>query len=463
MKEEWRKQLQQKMADYEESDIDLSWEEMEKALEANRQKAQDSDKRKAKTIPLWSRRVAAAAVALLLAGVGYWALQHQTPEIVERDNLQRAIDDLPRKTAVSTDRLTVSTSRPTVSTNRPMVSANRLMASTKVVSNPIRVVAADLVETDSEEPLPSNTETSQATEETTDKDSIGSADQSTDKVTSKPQLRPTVIYPSDLRKKTSSHNRLTAKVYFSNGTTGYSSLLSSTQLIPITPTPGGNDPTIDAPSNTGYVDVTHPGEESGDDPGGASGDDTVEGDNTDQQSSNTRQGEILQYRNQQTDETTHHHLPVRLGFSLRYSFNDYWSIESGLTYTRLSSDFTKTVDGKSSTMEQHLTYIGIPINVSYRLWGSRYLNVYLSAGGMVEKMVKGSLQTSDMTTSVSIRPLQFSLNSAVGAEFNISRQFSLYAEPGLGYWFDNGSSVSTYYQDKPLSFNLNFGIRVNPW
>ena len=114
-------------------------------------------------------------------------------------------------------------------------------------------------------------------------------------------------------------------------------------------------------------------------------------------------------------------------------------------------------------MEQHLTYIGIPVNVSYRLWGSRYLNVYLSAGGMVEKMVKGSQQTSDMTTSVSIRPLQFSLNSAVGAEFNISRQFSLYAEPGLGYWFDNGSSVSTYYQDKPLSFNLNFGIRVNPW
>lgn len=448
MKEEWRKQLQQKMADYEVSDIDLSWEKMEKALEANRQKAQDSDKRKAKTIPLWPRRIAAAAFVLLLAGVGYWALQHQAPEIVERDNNQLVLDDLPRKT--------------TVSTSRTMVCTNRLTASTKVVSSRIRVAAAYLIETDGEEPMLSSTEISQATEETTDKDSIGSADQFTDKVTSKPQPRPTVIYPSDLRKKNSSHGRLTAKVYFSNGTTGYSSLLSSTQLIPITPTPGGNEPTIDDPSNMGYMD--HSGEEgSGDDPGGASGDDHVEGDDTDQQGSKTRQSEILQYHTQQTDETTHHHLPVRLGFSLRYSFNDYWSIESGLTYTRLSSDFTKTVDGKSSTMEQHLTYIGIPVNVSYRLWGSRYLNVYVSAGGMVEKMVKGSQQTSGMTTSVSIRPLQFSLNSAVGAEFNISRQFSLYAEPGLGYWFDNGNSVSTYYQDKPLSFNLNFGIRVNPW
>ena len=78
-------------------------------------------------------------------------------------------------------------------------------------------------------------------------------------------------------------------------------------------------------------------------------------------------------------------------------------------------------------------------------------------------MVKGSQQTSNMTTSVSIHPLQFSLSSTMGAEFNISRQFSLYAEPGLGYWFDNGSSISTYYQDKPLSFSLNLGIRFNPW
>ena len=449
MKEEWRKQLQQKMADYEESDIDLSWEEIEKALEANRRKALDTDKQKARTIPLWPRRIAAAAVVLLLTGIGYWALQRQTLKTVETVTKQLVANQ------------TVPSSESLEHEQRPSsVLPKRAMAPAKVVPGPVSVTMANLIETD--EPQPISEEPHQTAEETTDNGSEGSTDHPTDKVTSKPQQRPTVIYPSDFRKKASSHSRLTAKVYVSNATTSYSSLLSSTQLVPITPNPGENVPHIDDPSNMGYID--HSGEEgSGDDPGGASDDNPVEGDDTDQQGSNTRQGEAQQYRSQQTDETTHHHQPVRLGLSLRYRLNDRWSIESGLTYTRLSSDFTKTVDGISTTTEQHLTYIGIPVSVSYRIWGSRYLNVYASAGGMVEKMVKGSQQTSNVTTSVSIHPLQFSLSSAVGAEFNIIRQFSLYAEPGLGYWFDNGSSVSTYYQDQPLSFSLNFGIRVNPW
>jgi len=49
------------------------------------------------------------------------------------------------------------------------------------------------------------------------------------------------------------------------------------------------------------------------------------------------------------------------------------------------------------------------------------------------------------------------------AEFRFSPQLSLYAEPGLGYWFDNGSDIPTYYQDKPLSFSLSLGLRLNLW
>ena len=66
-----------------------------------------------------------------------------------------------------------------------------------------------------------------------------------------------------------------------------------------------------------------------------------------------------------------------------------------------------------------------------------------------------------MTESVSIRPLQFSVNGAIGVEFNLSCRFSIYAEPGIGYYFDNGSSLPTYYRDKPFSFNLNVGLKFN--
>lgn len=455
MKEEWRKQLQQKMADYEESDIDLSWAEIEQALEANRQKAAGAKRQKAMMASLWSRRVAAAAVVLLLAGVGYWALQRQAPEAVVTETASLVANEAVRPSVDVKDLPAPSSAQSVRAT--PQVS---LISAHKVTAVPLLAGAAN------EEPLPTSEAKELSTEETSDEPEDGTLTQKGDKAPSLHSTNPTVIYPSDIRKKASSGNRLTAKVYVSNATTGYSSMLSSTQRILI---PKGNGtPVVNPPAESDGKIYEWTEEATGDtNHQTPNGDDTDKNNDeegsTDQQTGHTRQGETEQYRTQQTDETTHHHQPVRLGLSLRYRLNERWSIESGLTYTRLSSDFTKTVDGQSTTTEQHLNYIGIPVSVSYRLWGSRYLNVYMLAGGMMEKMVKGSQQTAAMTTSVSIHPLQFSLNSAIGAEFNISRQFSLYAEPGLGYWFDNDSSVSTYYHDKPLSFSLNLGIRVTPW
>ena len=49
----------------------------------------------------------------------------------------------------------------------------------------------------------------------------------------------------------------------------------------------------------------------------------------------------------------------------------------------------------------------------------------------------------------------------MGAELKLDNRFNIYAEPGLSYYFDNKSSVPTIYQDKPLNFNLNIGIRIN--
>ena len=150
----------------------------------------------------------------------------------------------------------------------------------------------------------------------------------------------------------------------------------------------------------------------------------------------------------QTDQQVHHRQPVRFGLSLRYQFDERWSVESGLTYTRLSSDITTTVDGVATTTELRLNYLGLPLNVSYSLWKSRHFGLYVTAGGMIEK----SLDTN---------PWQFSLSGAAGAEYRLTDIFSLYAEPGLGYYFKDGSSTPTIYQDHPLNFNLSLGLRFN--
>ena len=165
-----------------------------------------------------------------------------------------------------------------------------------------------------------------------------------------------------------------------------------------------------------------------------------------------------------------HYLPIRLGMTLSFRLNNRWSIESGLVYSRLSSDYLTTMEnvalgtiGYTSKIEQRLNYLGVPLKVNHQLWENRHFGVYLSAGGMVEKMVDGCIKdaTSKVGESVSIGPLQFSVNGAFGAEYKLIDLLSIYAEPGVGYYFDNGSTVPTFYQDKPFSFNLNLGLRFN--
>ena len=45
--------------------------------------------------------------------------------------------------------------------------------------------------------------------------------------------------------------------------------------------------------------------------------------------------------------------------------------------------------------------------------------------------------------------------------FAVTKLLSIYAEPGVAYYFDNKSSLRTIYQEKPFNFNLNLGLRFN--
>ena len=139
---------------------------------------------------------------------------------------------------------------------------------------------------------------------------------------------------------------------------------------------------------------------------------------------------------------------MRFGLLLRYQLNERWGVESGLTYTRLSSDITTIINDVTTVTEQRLNYLGLPLNISYELWKSRYFGVYVTGGGTIEKCLDAS-------------PWQFSLNGAAGAEYRLTDFFSLYAEPGIGYYFKDGSGTPTIYKDHPLNFNLSLGIRFN--
>lgn len=163
-----------------------------------------------------------------------------------------------------------------------------------------------------------------------------------------------------------------------------------------------------------------------------------------------------------------HHLPIRIGLSVAYALTDRLSISSGLTYTRLSSDIKDTSRESKYIGEQRLHYVGIPVNVSYKVASSRWISLYGTAGVLAEKCVSGTTdegyaENNTMkytnTQDISSKPLQMSVNAGVGIQFDFIDNVGIYAEPGLSYYFDDGSALQTIYKEKPLNFNLNVGVR----
>lgn len=157
----------------------------------------------------------------------------------------------------------------------------------------------------------------------------------------------------------------------------------------------------------------------------------------------------------------HHAQPVKVGVSVGYSLTNRWSVNTGITYSYLSSDFTAEGEPKQT---QQLHYVGIPLSGSYSLLKSRKAEVYVTAGGEVEKLVKGTVSSKNGLSGNhdekvrESRP-QFSAKAALGGAYHFTPSLSVYAEPGVSYYFNNHSSVINVYKDRPTSFSLNVGLR----
>lgn len=176
------------------------------------------------------------------------------------------------------------------------------------------------------------------------------------------------------------------------------------------------------------------------------------------------------YSNNELTTETKHHQPIKLGVSINYKINDRWSLQTGFTYSYLSSDFTINSRGEKNIKEQKLHYVGLPLSASYSIWHNNAINIYATAGGEAEKLVNGKAKTThdaygtetySTTENIKSNRLLFSTNAAAGIEYKADKSLSLYAEPGISYHFKNGSDITNIYTENPLNFNLNIGIRIN--
>ncbi len=163
-----------------------------------------------------------------------------------------------------------------------------------------------------------------------------------------------------------------------------------------------------------------------------------------------------------------HHLPVRIGLNIAYALSDRLSLESGVSYTRLSSDMKDGTSTNFISGSQNLDYVGIPLSLKYKALSYGAFDLYAATGILAEQcvngktskdfVIEGNIKKTEQQ-NIHSRPLQLSANAAVGLQFKIADNIGIYAEPGLSYFFDDNSSLNTIYKEKPLNFNLNIGFR----
>lgn len=150
-----------------------------------------------------------------------------------------------------------------------------------------------------------------------------------------------------------------------------------------------------------------------------------------------------------------HKQPVSAGFSVRKNLPKGFSIETGLVYTFLSSDLF--YEGEVEKTSQKLHYLGIPLRANWNFIDRKRFTLYVSAGGTVEKCIYGKIGKETVT----VDPLQWSVMAAVGAQYNLGPRIGIYVEPGISYFFDDGSEVRTIRKDTPCNFTLQAGLRLS--
>jgi hypothetical protein len=177
---------------------------------------------------------------------------------------------------------------------------------------------------------------------------------------------------------------------------------------------------------------------------------------------------LLANQDKKVDAKIKHKTPVTFGASVSKRIGKKWSVGTGVNYTKLSSELTGSGSNFISS-EQSIHYVGVPVQVNYNVIQKGAFTGYVTGGGLIEKAVSGDIKTKyivDGTVKeitkeeIGEKPVQISVNTAAGLQLKVIKNIGIYAEPGVSYHFKDNSSLQTIYKEKPLNFNVKFGIRL---
>ena len=164
---------------------------------------------------------------------------------------------------------------------------------------------------------------------------------------------------------------------------------------------------------------------------------------------------------------SHHYMPVNFSLALKYRLNNRFALETGLSYSRLKSDFEMGSNGNTINEQQTIHYLGIPVKGIYNIYNRKAWSLYGSLGITTEIPLYSPLNTSyylhgllEATDKTTIRaPWQWSVGTGLGLQYNVTSSIGLFAEPSLQYYIPTGTKIETYRTEHPFNFSLPIGIR----
>lgn len=428
-REDWLQDIHDRLADFETEAPDGLWEQISHRLETSDDTDNVADTTH-RIIPLWVRRTAAAAAAVIVLASGALLLRHDDP-------VQRLHEHLPathNTIASTTPRSEQPNDDNTASTRQGRIQAT----AATVTHTDVGATAKNLLAANTTPAISAENSTSHI-DRTTDNVTTPSAKDNTEhkadddispnrKDSEPQQTRPAKQNRSNVkRRQTTSARAMRIGAYASGGAAAYAMHSRSNGIIS----------TVMASNDTHWED-------------------------------SPLLGMLLYNRGKDTETHLRHHQPIRACISFTYMINDRLGIESGLTYTLLTSDTRDGSDMHYYEGRQRLHYLGIPLNVKYEFLRWRRFGLYGSAGVLAEQCISGRMRkeyvldgSSYRTTTESIptHPFQLSANISAGLRYDFTPTVGIYAEPGLSYYFDDGTSLQSVYKQRPLNFNLNVGVR----
>ncbi len=166
-------------------------------------------------------------------------------------------------------------------------------------------------------------------------------------------------------------------------------------------------------------------------------------------------------------------IPLTVGINFTYDLTTHLSLGVGVNYTRLSRHFsgiyyqlqndgTFDIGTDYDNVYNIQQFIGIPATIYFHILRTKRINLYVHAGGMIEKCLANTWTADNRAINYNepVKGVQWSAGAGVGVDFMLASFVSLYLDPDIKYYFAHNQPKSIRTR-QPLMLGFELGVRFH--